>query len=300
VTAGRVGLIGVGVMGLPMARNLARGGRAPVVHDTAAAAQEHAAAITGVTLAASPEALAGQSDIIFTCLPSETAAREVYLGGHGIGAAARPGLIACECSTISAGFAQEIAAAMEARGVRYLETPLVGRQAQADAGQIYFLVSGDPSILPAVEPVLQLMGRAWRHVGPIGAASKVKLLQNGLGYAAAAATTEILGLCQALGVDPSVFAEIVNEAGGIGGSTYFKEHAADVAQARESGSGRLYIAAKDIHLLMEMAREANLPLPVLAATEHIYAEAIDSDLASEEYTAIWRVLEQRAGRKLFG
>jgi 3-hydroxyisobutyrate dehydrogenase len=155
-------------------------------------------------------------------------------------------------------------------------------------------------VLPEIEPALKLMGRAWRHVGPSGTASRIKLLQNGLGYAAGVAATEILGLCGDLGIDPATFVEIVNEAGGIGGSTYFKEHAADVVHAREAGSGRLYIAAKDMHLLMAMARAAQLQLPVLTETERIYADAVDSGLASEEYTAIWRILEERVGRKPFG
>jgi len=298
--AGRVGLIGIGIMGLPMARNLALGGRAPTVYDIDGTALARAAAIEGVELAASSAAVAARSDIVFTCLSSQAAVREVYLGEDGIRGAVRSGLITCECSTVSAEFAQELAAAMTACGVRHLETPLMGRRPQAEARQLYFLISGDAATLPEIEPTLRLMGRAWRHVGPSGVASRIKLLQNGLGYAAGVATTEVLGLCRGLGIDPATFVEIVNEAGGIGGSTYFKEHAADVAHAREAGSGRLYIAAKDMHLLMEMARAADLPLPVLAETERIYADAIDSGLASEEYTAIWHVLETRAGRKLFG
>jgi 3-hydroxyisobutyrate dehydrogenase-like beta-hydroxyacid dehydrogenase len=296
----RVGLIGIGIMGLPMARNLALGGARPVLHDIDAAARARAAAIEGAELVASPASVAEKSDIIFTCLSSEAAVRDVYLGADGIAASARSGLITCECSTISAEFAQDLSAAIAARGVRHLETPLVGRKAQAEARQLYFLVAGDTAVLPEVEPALKLMGRAWRHVGPSGTASRIKLLQNGLGYAAGVAATEILGLCRALAIDPEIFVEIVNEAGGIGGSTYFREHAEDVVHAREAGSGRLYIAAKDMHLLMAMARASQLPLPVLAETERIYGDAVDSGLASEEYTAIWRILEKRAGRELFG
>jgi 3-hydroxyisobutyrate dehydrogenase-like beta-hydroxyacid dehydrogenase len=295
-----VGLIGVGIMGLPMARNLALGGRAPAVYDIDDTARARVAAIEGIELAASPATVAAQSDIVFTCLSSETAVRDVYFGKDGIEAAARSGLITCECSTISAEFAQELAAAMGALGVRHLETLLIGRRPQAETRQLYFLISGDAATLPEVEPALKLMGRAWRHVGPSGVASRIKLLQNGLGYAAGVATTEILGLCGELGIDPATFVEIVNEAGGIGGSTYFKEHAADVAHAREAGSGRLYIAAKDMRLLMAMARATDLALPVLAETERICADAVNSGLASAEYTAIWRILELRTGRKLFG
>jgi len=296
----RVGLIGIGIMGLPMARNLAFGGARPVLHDIDETARTHAAAIEGAELVASAALVAEKSDIVLTCLSSEAAVRDVYLGTNGIAAARRHGLIACECSTISAEFAQALSTTMACHHVRLLETPLIGRRAQAAARELYILVAGDAEVLPEIEPVLALVARAWRYVGPSGTASRIKLLQNGLGYAAGVAATEILGLCRDLGVDPGVFVDIVNEAGGIGGSTYFKEHAADVVHAREAGSGRLYIAAKDMHLLMAMARASRLPLPVLAETERIFGDAVHSGLASEEYTAIWRILEKRAGRQLFG
>ena len=200
--SGRIGLIGVGVMGLPMARNLAAGGGMPVVFDIDATACARAAAIADITVAESPAAVAAACSIVFTCLPSEAAVREVFLGANGIANAAHAGLITAECCTISPELAEELAHAMAACGVRHLETLLIGRWRQAEQRQLYFLVSGDAALLPAIEPALRLMGRTWRHVGPSGAANRVKLLQNGLGYAAGVAVTEILGLCRGLGIDP--------------------------------------------------------------------------------------------------
>ena len=92
----------------------------------------------------------------------------------------------------------------------------------------------------------------------------------------------------------------LNEAGGIGGSTYFREHAEDVALGRDSGSGRLRIAAKDMHLVMALARETGLPVPVLTDVDAMYSQAVESGFAEDEYTATWRVMEARAGRRLFG
>ncbi len=295
-----VGFIGLGVMGGPMAANLASAGHEVVAFDIDAAALARSAAHTGIRAAASPAAVAASCGAVFTCLPSEDAVRAVYWGESGILSGARPGLVTCECSTISPTLSEGLGGRMVAAGVRHIETVLIGRRTQAESGQIFFIVSGDRAVADMVAPLLAAMGRDWRYLGGTGAASRVKLLQNALGYISAIATTEILALARASGVDPVAFARLVNEAGGIGGSTYFREHAEDVALGRDSGSGRLRIAAKDMHLVMALAQASGLPLPVLADVDAMYSEAMESGFAEDEYTATWRVMEARAGRRLFG
>ena len=295
-----VGFVGLGVMGGPMAANLASAGLDVVAFDVDDAALARCAAHPGVRPAASPAAVSAVCGTVFTCLPSEAAVRTVYWGESGILSGARPGLVTCECSTISPQLSEDLAGRMADAGVRHIETVLIGRRSQAESGQIFFIVSGDRAVADAVAPLLAAMGREWRYLGANGAASRVKLLQNALGYISAIATTEILALARASGVDPVAFAALVNEAGGIGGSTYFREHAEDVALGRDSGSGRLRIAAKDMHLVMELAEASGLPLPVLADVDAMYAEAVAGGFAEDEYTATWRVMEARAGRRLFG
>lgn len=295
-----VGFIGLGVMGGPMAANLASAGHHVVAFDIDADALARCAARPGVRAASSPADVASACGTVFTCLPSEDAVRSVYSGESGILSACRAGLVTCECSTISPTLSEDLAGRMAAAGVRHIETVLIGRRTQAESGQIFFIVSGDRTVAEAVSPLLAAMGREWRYLGGNGAASRVKLLQNALGYISAIATTEILALARASGVDPVAFAGLVNEAGGIGGSTYFREHAEDVALCRDSGSGRLRIAAKDMHLVMALAEASGLPLPLLADVDAMYSEAMASGLAEDEYTATWRVMEARAGRRLFG
>lgn len=295
-----VGFIGLGVMGGPMVANLASAGHQVVAFDIDAEALARCAARPGVRAAESPADVAAACGAVFTCLPSEEAVRSVYRGENGILAGARPGLVTCECSTISPGLSEDLAVRMASAGMRHIETVLIGRRTQAESGQIFFIVSGDRAVADAVAPFLAVMGRDWRYLGGNGAASRVKLLQNALGYISAIATTEVLALARASGVDPVAFAGLVNEAGGIGGSTYFREHAEDVALCRDSGSGRLRIAAKDMHLVMKLAQASGLPLPLLADVDAMYSEAMESGFAEDEYTATWRVMEARAGRRLFG
>ena len=295
-----IGFIGLGIMGGPMAANLARAGYRLYVNDTRSEAVERLSGIPGVTASPSARSVAQACDTVFTCLPSEDAVRSVYFGADGILAAARQGLVTCECSTISPVLTDEIAGRLAQAGVRPIETVLIGRRLQAESAQIFFIVSGDRAVAEAVAPLLAVMGRDWRHLGPTGSASRVKLLQNALGYISAIATTEILALARASGVDQVAFASLVNEAGGIGGTTYFREHAEDVALCRDSGSGRLRIAAKDMHLVMGLVARSGLPLPVLTDVDEMFSEAVERGFAEDEYTATWRVMEARAGRRLFG
>ncbi len=296
----RAGVIGLGAMGLPMAANLAKAGVATLGCDPDAGARERAAGIAGLTLVDSPAAMARSSDVIFTCLPSVAAVQAVYHGPDGLIAAARPGLITAECSTIDSEMARELARAMRAGGAAHLETLLVGRPPESAAAQLYFIVSGDASVVPRVTPLLRHMGRAWRHVGDNGAANTIKLLQNGLGYVYALATAEALALARERGADVEAFIDVVKQGGGIGWSKYFDLHAAGVAAGRDEGWGRLYIGAKDTEALRRETHAAGLDLPLFEAAADAYRDAVAAGLANEEFTAVSRVLERRNGKRFFG
>ncbi|MBL8382939.1 MAG: NAD(P)-dependent oxidoreductase [Burkholderiales bacterium] len=296
----RAGVIGLGAMGLPMAANLARAGVPAFGCDASPAARERAAGVAGLTLADSPAAMARECDVVFTCLPSVDAVRAVYEGTDGLIAAARPGLVTADCSTIDSDMARGLARSMAARGAAHIETLLVGRPPDSAAAQLYFVVSGDPAVAERIAPLLAHMGRAWRHVGASGAANTIKILQNGLGYVYALATAEALALARARGVDVDAFIEVVKQGGGIGWSKYFDLHAAGVAAARDEGWGRLYIAAKDTDALSRETAAAGLDLPIFAATDAEYRKAVDAGLAEAEFTAVARMLEVRNGKRLFG
>lgn len=296
----RAGVIGLGAMGMGMAANLAKAGVPTWGCDTSAAARDAAAGVEGLTLMDSPAALAPHCDVIFTCLPSIAAVRTVYEAADGLIAAARSGLITAECSTIDSDMARGLADAMQARGALHIETLLVGRPPEANAGQLYFVVSGDEAVAHRIAPLLDHMGRAWRHVGDNGAANTIKLLHNGLGYVYALATAEALALARARGIDVEAFIDVVKHGGGIGWSKYFDLHASGVAAARDEGWGRLYIAAKDTEALSLETAAAGLDLPLFEAAANDYRAAVAAGLADAEFTAVSRILEERNRKSLFG
>ena len=159
MSKGAIGFIGLGRMGGPMARNLVKADYTLHVFDVDPAAARRAAALSGVTPHASPREVAAHASALFSALPSDEIVTETYLGKDGVLAGAAPGLVTCDCSTVSPQVSQAIHAAAKAKGVSHLDTPMLGSSPQAESGEIFFMVGGDREKLAAVEPMLGVMGR---------------------------------------------------------------------------------------------------------------------------------------------
>ncbi len=297
--ASKAGFIGLGQMGLPMVEHLSAAGITTVVYDIDPAATVAAAQLTHVSVAHSVADVARGCNVLFTCLPTMQSLREVYLGNAGIGTNAVGGLITCECSTITPELAAELRAAMAGHGVQHLDTPVFGTPQHAQAGDVYFLISGTTRPVPKIEPFFGAMGRAYRYVGATGNANRIKIVQNALGCINAVATAEALAICKRAGIDLLTFVAVVKECDGIGNSAYFDRYAETVARGEDSGAGRLTIAAKDMKLLGEIAATVAVDAALMKHTEQAYAAALDAGLGSAEFTEVARVIEKRVGERLF-
>jgi 3-hydroxyisobutyrate dehydrogenase len=298
--AERVGFIGLGTMGLPMATNLARGGVELVVHDESPSALAAAARLPGASAAASVADLVNRAVVIFTCLPNDAIVREVYLGPGGIAAAARPGLVTCDCSTVSPEATAAVHAALKARGADHLDTPMLGSQPQAVEGQIFFIVGGEAARVPTIAPYLGLMGKMHMHVGGSGMANRVKLIHNGLVAVNAVAVAEALAVCVQSGVDPDTFYEVVRKGGGMAYGTYFERRAKRIFDGEFSPTFMLELMRKDAVLALALARSVQVPAPILEETKRTYDEAVDSGWGREDFSAVTHVVEKRIGRRLSG
>ena len=148
----RVGFIGLGTMGGPMATNLAKASVRLAVFDINQAASAALGKLPGVVVAATPADVAAQATVVFTCLPNDAIVREVYLGAGGIAAGARPGLVTCDCSTVSPESTLELHRALSAKGITHLDTPMLGSQPQAVSSEIFFIIGGDASKLETIAP----------------------------------------------------------------------------------------------------------------------------------------------------
>jgi 3-hydroxyisobutyrate dehydrogenase-like beta-hydroxyacid dehydrogenase len=293
-----VGFIGLGTMGGPMAANLAKAGVPLIVHDASAAAAAAAGRHPGVTVAASPGEVAGRVAVLFTCLPNDDIVRAVYLGANGIAAGARPGLVTCDCSTVSPEATLEVAAGLKARGIVHMDTPMLGSQPQAVSGEIFFIVGGERDKLTAIKPYLDIMGRLHMYVGPSATGNRVKLLHNGLGAVVAVAVAETLATCVQSGVDPYVFDEVVRNGGGMAFGTYFDRRVRRMLDGDFSPTFAAELMLKDAGLALALARSVKVPTPILEETQRTYGEAVAGGWGKEDFSAVTHVIEQRIGRRI--
>jgi 3-hydroxyisobutyrate dehydrogenase-like beta-hydroxyacid dehydrogenase len=293
-----VGFIGLGRMGMPMARNLARVGYGVHVFDVNAEAAARARTGTGITAHGSPRDVAGAVTALFTALPNDEIVTETYLGANGIHAGGRPGLLTCDCSTVSPGVSQAIHAAGRARGIAHLDTPMLGSSPQAESGEVFFMVGGDEDQLAVARPMLEVMGRLTMYVGPSGTGNRIKLLHNALGAVNAVAVAESLVLCRELGVDPKTYYEVVREGGGMAYSTYFDRRVMRVVEGNYAPTFTLELMQKDVSLAARMAGPLLEHLNILRETLRAFTEGKGQGWGDEDFSAVTHVIEHRVGRSV--
>ncbi len=298
MTTDAIGFIGLGRMGLPMARNLGAKGYRVHVFDLDAGVRARAAALPGLAALGAPKEVAAATDVLLTALPDDDIVTETYLGRQGILAGARSGLVTCDCSTVSPEVSQRISAAARHKGVTHLDTPMLGSSPQAESGEVFFMVGGDREALPRVEPVLAAIGRLTMHVGPSGMGNRIKLLHNALGAVNAVAVAESLTLAATLGVDLRTYIDVVKNGGGMAFSTYFDRRALRVVEGDYTPTFTLDLMQKDVTLAARMAAGLLERLPILRETLAAYTEGKAGGFGGEDFSAVTQVVEQRLGARV--
>ncbi len=216
----RIGFIGVGTMGLPMAKNLVNKGFAVTAYDTNAEAAR-AAASAGMTAAASAAEAVATADLVITMLPSSPHAESVYTGDGGVLAAARKGTLCVDMSTIDPSVSRRIAAAATERGVRFMDAPVSGGVPRAAEGTLAIMVGGAQDDFDEALPALSAMGANVIRVGPVGSGEVVKLCNNLIAGVAAVAISEAFRIADGFGVDPKVVTQVISKSSG---HTWVMEH----------------------------------------------------------------------------
>ena len=208
-----IAFIGLGNMGLPMVRNLLKGGYSVTAFDLLADAMA-AAARDGATAADSMAAAVEHAECVFTMLPTGADVEGVYRGPNGLLARTRKGALLVDSSTISSSISRALAQAARECGRFMLDAPVSGGTPGAHAGTLTFMVGGDADQVERVRPVLERMGKRVVHVGPHGAGHTTKLCNNMLSGACMIATVEALALGEANGIDPTVLSEVLRTSSG--------------------------------------------------------------------------------------
>lgn len=266
MTIERVGFVGLGIMGAPMAANLIDAGYKLTVWNRTASRAEPLVA-KGATLAGSAAEVASASDVTISCVSDSPDVEAVALGAGGIAEGARPGSIYVDCSTISPAVAREVAAAMHERDVAMLDAPISGGDVGAKAGTLAIMVGGDPEAFERCRPIFDVLGKTIVHVGPNGAGQVVKLCNQVAGALNLLAMGEAITLSRRAGVDPAKMLEVVSA--GAASSWMLANLGPRAVQGDFAPGFMVELMQKDLRLVAETAAESTTPLPGSALVQQV-------------------------------
>lgn len=289
-----VGIVGVGIMGLAYARNLANAGFDVSGFDVDPERLD-ALKEAGGTPAESPRQVAELADAILLALPSVDALRTACLGPDGIVGSVRKGAIAVEMGTLPLSAKEECRQALEAAGAAMLDCPVSGTGAQAEKRDLVLYASGDESAVDRLRPVFDALGRETRFVGAFGAGIKLKYIANLLVTIHNLAAAEALLLAEKAGLDlPLVYDAI---SSGAGTSRMFEVRGPLMIEDRyEPATMKFDVYMKDIQLIMDFAREFECPVPLMTASLPYYVAALAQGRGKEDTAGLFAVLKGMATR----
>ena len=288
----RVGFIGLGIMGLPMAGNILKAGF-PVTVWNRTASRAEPLAQAGAQVAASPREVAAQSDIIITMVTASEDVRQVTLGEDGVIHGAPRGAVVVDMSTISPQVTREIAEALQAQGIAMLDAPVSGGDVGARNATLSIMVGGDAAVVERVRPVFEAMGKKITHIGPNGAGQTCKLVNQILVVGNNMAMAEALTFATRAGVDVGRVLEAVS--GGAAGSWQLSNLGPRILKRDFAPGFSIRNQQKDLRLAMEAADQMRLPL-LGTSMIHSLFRVLEADGRADEGTqALVKALEKLTG-----
>lgn len=291
----KVGYIGLGLMGKSIARNILKAGFPLVVHNRSRAAVAELVA-EGALEAFSPAEVASQVDVVFTNLPDSPDVESVVLGPNGILAAARPGLVYVDNSTVKPATARRIADELSQKGTPALDAPVSGGDIGARNGTLTIMVGGEAAALETVMPVFQAMGKTVTHVGGPGAGQVAKAANQIMVAAQMVAMGELLVFSQKAGVNPQKVVEAIK--GGAAQCWTLDVKPPRLFAGERRPGFKAHMQAKDLNIVLETAREYGVPLPGTAENAQLFNAMLQMGMGELDNSAVLGVLEALAGVKL--
>jgi deazaflavin-dependent oxidoreductase (nitroreductase family) len=293
-----LGFIGLGVMGEPMCRNLAKKSKAPVVAFDRRAEPLAALAHDGVATAGSIQDVAARADIVFMCLPGEPQVRTVALGPDGLAACVRRGQTVVDMSTAPVALARELGRAFAGLGVDFADAPVARTAQAARDGTLSIMVGAERAVFDRLQPYLACMGTEVTHCGPVGAGQAVKLMNNMVVAQTVVALAEAISVARASGaVDPRVLFETL--AKGSADSFVLRNHGMKSllpdTHPTQGAFPTSYII-KDLSYALELAESAGLTLEQATTTRRLMERTAEAGYRENYYTAVSRVIGDKGER----
>ncbi|MDK6926661.1 2-hydroxy-3-oxopropionate reductase [Actinotignum timonense] len=291
----KIGFIGLGIMGKPMAKNLLKAGHELFVNDHNAEAVAEVVE-AGATAVANGKEAAEKADLVITMLPNSPHVKAVALGKGGIIEGAREGLIYVDMSSIAPLASREVAAGLEKAGVRMLDAPVSGGEPKAIDGTMSVMVGGEEELFNEVKDVLGVMAGDVTYVGPIGAGNIAKLANQAIVAINIAACAEAFTMAQKAGVDPEAVYRAIR--GGLAGSTVMDAKVPMMLARNFKPGFRINLHIKDLNNVMDTGHGVNSALPLTAQVREMMSVLEGDDHAGEDHSSLVRFYEKLANIEL--
>ena len=285
----KIGWIGLGIMGKPMAKNLLKAGYELWVNNRSQGPMEELAACGAH--AATRKELAENAEVIITMLPNGPQVREVILGD--VIKDMRPGQIFIDCSSISPVVSKEIAAVLAEKGVEMLDAPVSGGEPKAIDGTLSFMVGGKQTVFDRCKDILGAMGASVTRCGEVGAGNTTKLANQIIVACNIQAVAEAFTLAQKAGVDPEVVYKAIR--GGLAGSTVLDAKGPMMIAGNDKPGFKIDLHIKDLNNALDCAHTVGAPVPMTAAVQEILQWLHNNDCGENDHSAIAKYYEHLTG-----
>lgn len=293
----KIGFIGLGIMGKPMAKNLVKAGYDLVVSDLFEAAVAEVVSF-GATSAHSAKEVAEQTDIIITMLPNSPHVKTVVCGKGGLLEGAKAGTILIDMSSIAPLVSQEVSKVCAEKGVKMIDAPVSGGEPKAIDGSLSIMVGGDKAVFDQVYDILMVMGASAVFCGDIGAGNTTKLANQVVVALNIAAVAEAFTLSKKAGVDPHLVYDAIK--GGLAGSTVMGAKGPMMLDDNFNPGFRIDLHIKDLNNALETAHGVGAPLPLTAAVMEMMQTLHADGFGQYDHSALAKYYEKVSGMKIGG
>lgn len=291
----RIGFIGLGIMGKPMARNIMKGGHEVVVYDVVAGLVD-AVVADGAARGSSCRDVASRSEVVITMLPDGPQVEEAILGPDGVLEGIESRSVVIDMSSISPLVSQKVAGVCAKKSIEFLDAPVSGGEPKAIDATLAIMVGGKPDVFEKVAPLLRLMGASVTLTGPVGAGNVTKLANQIMVACNIAAMGEALVLATKCGLDPEVVFQAVK--GGLAGSTVLNAKAPMVIGRNFQPGFRIRLHEKDLRNALLTAGSVKVSLPLTSIVQQMLIALINSGDGDLDHSAIVTFIEKMANTKV--
>lgn len=291
----KIGFIGLGIMGKPMAKNLLKAGHELIVYDIIPANVDELIK-AGAKAAPASKDVAEACNLIITMLPNSPHVKAAVLGENGVLCGAKPGSILIDMSSIAPLASQEICAACAEKGVKMIDAPVSGGEPKAIDGTLSIMVGGDKEVFEQIYDILMIMGGSAVHCGKIGAGNTTKLANQVIVALNIAAVSEALMLSTSAGVDPKLVFDAIK--GGLAGSTVMNAKVPMMIDHNFKPGFKIDLHIKDLNNALETGHNVGSPLPLTALVMEMLQTLHADGCGQNDHSAIARYYEKIAGKSI--